>query len=63
MQTLDQLAQWIRVVYFCQHCGYEFTDRPKLPTKCPQCKQTLRKFDKPEIDLRKKETEFLLDTV
>jgi rubrerythrin len=54
MQTLDQLARWMQVVYFCKHCGYEFADRPKLPTKCPQCGQTLRKFGKPVIVLRKK---------
>jgi len=54
MQTLDQLARWMQITYFCKHCGYEFADRPKLPTKCPQCRQTLRKFDKPIIDLRKR---------
>jgi rubrerythrin len=54
MQTLDQLARWVQVVYFCQHCGYEFADRPKLPTRCPQCGKTLRKFDKPVIVLRKR---------
>jgi rubrerythrin len=54
MQTLDQLARWMQVIYFCQHCGYEFADRPKLPVRCPQCGKTLRKFDKPIIDLRKR---------
>jgi rubrerythrin len=59
MQTLDQLARWMQVVYFCQHCGYEFADRPKLPTKCPQCRKTLRKFDKPIIVLKKRRRRFL----
>ncbi len=54
MQTLDQLERWVQVVYFCQHCGYEFVAKPKLPTKCPQCGKTLRSFDKPIIALRKK---------
>jgi predicted Zn-ribbon and HTH transcriptional regulator len=40
------------LVYFCQHCGYEFYDRPKLPTKCPQCRKTLHKFGEPIISLR-----------
>jgi len=54
MQTLDQLARWMQITYFCQHCGYEFADRPKLPVRCPQCGKTLRKFDKPIIVLRKR---------
>jgi rubrerythrin len=54
MQTLDQLARVAQIVYFCQHCGYEFADAPKLPTKCPQCGKTLRKFSKPIIVLRKR---------
>ena len=54
MQTLDQLARWMQAVYFCQHCGYEFADRPKLPTRCPQCGKILRNFGMPIIALRKK---------
>lgn len=51
MFPLSQLERWMQVVYFCQYCGYEFSDRPKLPTKCPQCGRTLHEFDKPVIDV------------
>ncbi len=54
MHPLSRLERWMPVVYFCQHCGYEFADRPKLPAKCPQCRKTLHSFGEPVIALRKK---------
>jgi rubrerythrin len=54
MHTPIQPERQMQVTYFCQHCNYEFPERPKLPTKCPQCGKTLRKFDKPIIALRKR---------
>jgi len=52
MHPLIQLERWMQVDYFCQHCGYEFAERPKLPTKCPRCGKTLHRFGKPIITLR-----------
>jgi len=49
-----QLGRQMQVAYFCQHCGYEFPERPRLPVRCPQCGKTLRNFDKPIIALRKR---------
>jgi predicted Zn-ribbon and HTH transcriptional regulator len=54
MYTLIQLERQMQVTYFCQHCGYEFPERPRLPTRCPRCKKTLHNFDKPIITLRKR---------
>jgi len=54
MHPLSLLERWMQVIYFCQHCGYEFPDRPKLPTECPQCGKTLHKFGKPAIAPKKK---------
>jgi len=56
MHQLSQLERLMQVVYFCKYCGYEFPDRPHLPTKCPQCGRTLREFDKPVIDSRPAKT-------
>jgi predicted Zn-ribbon and HTH transcriptional regulator len=59
MNVYEQLAEaGARATYFCAHCGYEFADKPKLPVRCPQCRKTLHKFDKPIIYIQRRRRKF-----
>jgi DNA-directed RNA polymerase subunit RPC12/RpoP len=41
-----------RIIYYCAHCGYEFAERPALPTACPRCGRTLTEVGRPEVSVR-----------
>jgi DNA-directed RNA polymerase subunit RPC12/RpoP len=41
-----------RITYYCAYCGYEFPERPALPTVCPRCGRTLTEVGRPEVSVR-----------